>query len=390
MSVLKPPIGQSMAIAQLEAAIAQNRLAPAYLFTGSDGIGRKLMARWLTGQLLHNSDAIAHPDMLWIEPTFTQDGQHYTFSEAEQNGFIAKSRLQIRIDQIRQIAAFVQQPPLLASRSLIVIDGAETMSEAAANALLKVLEEPGRVTVILIASAPSSLLPTIRSRCQIIRFKRLNSELLVQVLQELCPDLMQYPDLICFAQGSPGRAIAAWEILQQIPRSVIDALNQSDRLIWECFSLSQQIQALDFSLQLWLLNFLQFQTWQQSRCSKVFHKFEQARAYLIQHCQAQLVWDCMLTSLSKIQWELPSIVQASCQQISSQSSPCPEPKVSSDLVNVAPQSVLEFSTRIGGRQTDLFEAFSAKRNSEGNALNKSCSNSSIDYGNSPSSTIQSL
>lgn len=381
MSVLKPPIGQSMAIAQLETAIAQNRLAPAYLFTGCDGIGRKLTARWLIGQLLHNSDAIAHPDMLWIEPTFTQDGQHYTSLEAEQNGFVAKSRLQIRIDQIRQIAAFVQQPPLLASRSLIVIDGAETMSEAAANALLKVLEEPGRATVILIALAPNSLLPTIRSRCQIIRFKRLNSELLVQVLQELCPDLMQYPDLICFAQGSPGRAIAAWEILQQIPSSVLDALNQSERPIWECFSLSQQIQALDFSLQLWLLNFLQFQTWQQSHCSKVFHKFEQARTYLIQHCQAQLVWDCLLTSLSKIQWQLPLIVQAPHQQSSSQSSPYPEPKVSSELVNVLEHSPPKPSIQIGGRQTDLFEAISP---------NKPCSNSSIDYGNSPSSNVQSV
>lgn len=380
MSVVKPPIGQSMAIVQLQAAITQNRLAPAYLFAGHSGIGRKLTAYWVIEQLLRSSDTGTHPDVLWIEPTFTQNGQQYTSSEAEQNGFAAKSRLQIRIDQIRQITAFLQQPPLLTSRSLIVIDGAETMSESAANALLKVLEEPGRATLILIAPAPNSLLSTIGSRCQIVRFKRLNSELLAQVLQELCPDLMQYPDLIRFAQGSPGSAIAAWKILQQIPTTVIHALNQSDRSIWECLALSEQIQALDFSLQLWLLNFLQFQAWQQSRCSNIFHQFEQARTYLSQHCQAQLVWDCLLTSLPKTQWQLPAIMQSPYQQLSSRSASLPESEVATKPVDIVQLPTAEPS-RFGGRQTDLFEAI---------ALNKQSPTPSIDYGNSSSSLVQSL
>jgi DNA polymerase III subunit delta' len=385
MSLVKPPIGQSTAIAQLQAAITQHRLASAYLFTGSDGVGRKLAAQWLIGQLLCNQDT-THPDTLWIEPTFTKDGQQYTHSEAEQNGLIVKSRSQIRIDQIRQITTLLQQPPLLASRSIIVIDQAETMTEAAANSLLKILEEPGRAILVLIAPTSNHLLPTIRSRCQTIPFKRLTCALVNQVLQEICPNLVEYPDLIRFAQGSPGSAIAAWKNAQQIPTTVIHALNQIDRPIWECLALSQQIQALDFSLQLWLLNFLQFQSWQQYHCSRIFHQFEQARTYLSQYCQAQLVWDCLLTSLAKIQWQLPSILQASHQQLS----PCPEPKVSADLVNVLEQSAPELSTQIGGRQTDLFETFSAKRNSEGNALNEPCPNSSIDYGDSPSRIVQSV
>lgn len=377
MSLVKPPIGQSNAIAYLQAAITQNRLASAYLFTGSDGVGRKLAAQWLIGQI-HCDQDTTHPDVLWIEPTFTKDGQQYTYSEGGQNGLTTKSQLQIRIDQIRQITTLLQQPPLLASRSLIVIDGAETMTEAAANSLLKVLEEPGRATLILIAPTTNHLLPTIRSRCQTVHFKRLSRALLTQVLQEICPTLVEYTDLIRLAQGSPGSAIASWKILQQIPRPVIDGLNRTNRPIWECLSLSQQIQTLDFSLQLWLLNFLQFQTWQQSHCSKVFHQFEQARTYLAQHCQAQLVWDCLLTSLSKTQWQLPSINQVPQQQLSSRSSPCPEAKGSSELVNVVRQPTPELSTRIGGRQTDLLEAI---------ALKKSCPNSSIDYGNSSSSTV---
>lgn len=361
--MFKPPIGQSTAIALLQAAITQNRLASAYLFTGPDGVGGKLAARWLIEQFLCNQSTM-HPDVLWIEPTFTKDGQQYTFAEAEQTGITAKSRSQIRIDQIRQITMLLQQPPLLASRSLIVIDGAETMTEAAANALLKVLEEPGRATLILIAPTTNHLLQTIRSRCQIIRFKRLSYELLSQVLQELCPELIEYPDLIRFAQGSPGQAIAAWKNLQQIPGSLIEALNQPNRPVWATLSLSGQLQALDFTLQLWLLNYLQFQAWQRSHSSTVFHQFEQARTYLSQHCQAQLVWDCLLTSLPEIQWNFPEITtraaflcqrQPQCQQISLPL----ELKGSSKQINVA-EGAPEPSSKLGGRQTDLFDAFSTR------------------------------
>ncbi|MCY6493960.1 DNA polymerase III subunit delta' [Leptolyngbya sp. GGD] len=379
MSVVKPPIGQSSAITQLQAAITQNRLAPAYLFTGFDGVGRKLAAQWLSQQLLCHQDA-THPDILWIEPTFTKDGHQYTHSEAERNGLTAKSRSQIRIDQIRQIITLLQQPPLLASRSLVVIDGAETMTEAAANTLLKILEEPGRATLILITPTSNHLLPTIRSRCQTIHFKRLPFELLTQVVQGPCPELLKHPDLIRFAQGSPGRAIAAWKNAQQIPTTIIHMLNRSDRPIWDCLSLSQQIQALDFSLQLWLLNFLQFQSWQQSRCSKIFHQFEKTRTYLSQHCQAQMVWDWLLTSLPKTQWQLPAIMQSPCQHLSSQMASLPESEVATKSVSVVQQPTAEPSTEFGGRQTDLFEAI---------VLNKQSPNPSIDYGNSSSSFVQS-
>ncbi|MGG6265604.1 DNA polymerase III subunit delta' [Leptolyngbya sp. AN03gr2] len=359
--MFKPPIGQSAAISKLQAAITQNRLTSAYLFTGPDGVGRKLAAQWLIEQFLCDQSTI-HPDVLSIEPTFTKDGQQYTLAEAEENGLTAKSRSQIRIDQIRQITTLLQQPPLLASRSIIIIDGAETMTEAAANALLKVLEEPGQATLILIAPAINHLLPTIRSRCQIIRFKRLTSKLLSQVLQELCPELIKYPDLIRFAQGSPGQAIAAWKNLHQIPGSLIKALNQPNRPIWASLSLSRQLQTLDFALQLWLLNYLQFQAWQRSRSSTVFHQFEQTRTYLSQHCQTQLVWDCLLTSLPEIQWQFPEIMRSQYQRLSSP----PKPEVL-EQVNVRQLTDPELASKRGGRQTDLFEAFSTKRNFNGNS-----------------------
>ncbi len=71
-----------------------------------------------------------------------------------------------QIEQIREITNFLSRPPLESSRSVVVIEQADTMTESAANALLKTLEEPGKATLILIAPSPSSLLPTLVSRCQ--------------------------------------------------------------------------------------------------------------------------------------------------------------------------------------------------------------------------------
>lgn len=362
MALFKSPIGQSGAIAQLEAAMTQNRLASAYLFTGPKGVGRKLTARWLFQKLLNVQDRnTTHSDTLWIEPVFMQDGQHYTEVEAEQIGLTTRSRSQIRVDQIRQITAFLQQPPLLTSRSLIVIDGAETMSEAAANALLKVLEEPGQATLILIAQTSNHLLPTIYSRCQTIRFKRLTPELLAQVMEELCPNLMHYPDLIRFAQGSPGRAIAAWRNLQRIPCSVIEALNQTNRSIWGCLSVSQKLQTLDLNLQLWLLNYLQFQTWQRLYCVKTFDRFEQAQLDLSQHCQAQLVWDCLLTSLPNIKWTIPSSQELSVAELPSKTIQTIKSTVISHPssgslkpLKLAKRDTASSTHPVNGRQTNFF------------------------------------
>jgi len=192
-------LGQPRAVALLEAALERRRIAPAYLFVGADGIGRRLAAlRFLEGVVAGPEAWRAglpglrrrlaqgnHPDLLWVEPTYQHQGQLVKASEALAEGVNRRSAPQIRLEQIRELTRFLARHPVEAPGGLVVLEGAEAMAEGAANALLKTLEEPGAGLLILISAAPDQLLSTIRSRCQQIPFVRLSSQLVNQVLAAL-------------------------------------------------------------------------------------------------------------------------------------------------------------------------------------------------------------
>ncbi|MGB3199992.1 MAG: DNA polymerase III subunit delta', partial [Nodosilinea sp.] len=223
-------VGQDTAIALLHRAVDQQRVAPAYLFSGPGGVGRQLAAERLV-ELLFTPEPetpsptlrrrIAqrnHPDLLWVEPTYLHQGRLIGASVAAQEGLSRKSPPQTRLEQVRQIAQFLSRPPLEAPRAVVVIEAAETMAEGAANGLLKTLEEPGQATIILLAPGPQSLLPTLVSRCQTIPFQRLNAADMTTVLRRVGADeVLVHPQILAMAQGSPGGAIAAYNQLQTIP-----------------------------------------------------------------------------------------------------------------------------------------------------------------------------
>lgn len=68
-------MGQSTAVSLLERAVAKNRIAPAYLFAGVDGVGKTLAARIFVAQLFNTDNLTNHPDLLWIEPTYLHQGE---------------------------------------------------------------------------------------------------------------------------------------------------------------------------------------------------------------------------------------------------------------------------------------------------------------------------
>jgi DNA polymerase-3 subunit delta' len=154
----------------LRRALASGRLAHAYLFAGPDGVGKRLMAIALARVLFcaHGTgcgecpacrklDHRNHPDLHVLE--------------ADGNS--------IKIEQVRALQRDLSLRPLEASRKVCLIEAADTMTVAAANALLKTLEEPRGDTVLLLLSCqPQRLLETIRSRCQLLLFSRQPLELL--------------------------------------------------------------------------------------------------------------------------------------------------------------------------------------------------------------------
>lgn len=241
-------VGQTPATALLRAALVQGRLAPAYLFSGPDGVGRSLAARrFLEGVIAGPEGSMAvrrrleegnHPDLLWVEPTYSDKGQLVPASQAVEAGVSRRAPPQLRLEQVRGVSQFLGRRPLEASRCLVVIEAVEAMAEGAANALLKTLEEPGDGLLVLLSAAPDRLLSTIRSRCQQVPFARLQPELLQRVLAGLPPHAAQAPglepapatgpeppELRELAAGSPGALLRHRQQWQALPAGLAERLS---------------------------------------------------------------------------------------------------------------------------------------------------------------------
>jgi len=301
-------IGQPQAIELLSCAMQRDRLAPAYLFMGPAGVGRRLTAECFATWILAKDPArlqfqrIAqrnHPDLLWIEPTYQHKGKLFTVAQAEEEGLKRKARPQIRLEQIREIGQFLSRPALEAKRAVVVLDAAETMAEGAANGLLKTLEEPGNATIILLAPSAESLLPTLISRCQRIPFRRLSEADLATVLQQNGHgEILQAADVLALAQGSPGEAIAHWQQLQTIPPELLADLSQPPRSLKAALERAAEInRTLDTEAQLWLVEYLQHRYWHTQRHSAWLHSLETVRKQLLNYAQPRLVWEVALMKM---------------------------------------------------------------------------------------------
>ncbi|NEP11209.1 MAG: DNA polymerase III subunit delta' [Symploca sp. SIO2C1] len=305
-------IGQNQAVTLLQGAIATNRIAPAYLFAGPSGIGRSIAARafiellFCQGIPLERQPLVKrrleqgnHPDVLWIEPTYLHNGNLLSAQEATEKALKRRAPPQIRLEQIRQIAQFLSRSALEAPRKVVVLEQAETMAEAAANGLLKTLEEPGVATLILIAPSTESLLPTLVSRCQRIPFYRLSfSDMEVVLKQTGNEELLQESSILAMAQGSPGLAIASFQKLQAIPDSLLTQLTQTPQTPRKALELAKEIdKTLDTEAQLWITDYLQHCYWQSQHQPVIIQQLEQARKYLLSYAQPRLVWEVTLLKL---------------------------------------------------------------------------------------------
>ncbi|MFN5855441.1 MAG: DNA polymerase III subunit delta' [Pseudanabaenaceae cyanobacterium] len=308
-------VGQSQAVTLLIAAIRKSRIAPAYLFAGVSGVGRAMTALAFAQCLLgdrksgHRISEGNHPDVLWVEPTYLDKGKMLTAKEAEAAGLKRKTLPQIRLEQIRGIAEFVSRPPLESSRSLVIIDEAQTMTEAPANALLKTLEEPRHATIILIAPDVGSVLPTLVSRCQKIPFCRLDQNQMSQILQGLGYENLP-PEVLALGQGSVGNAITAYEQFQAIPPDLLESVRQIPATPRQALTLAKEItQGLEVETQLWLLDYLQVYFWQrftnQSHSRQgnnmeihdLLEILQNAHRLIGRYVQPRLVWEVTLLRL---------------------------------------------------------------------------------------------
>lgn len=210
--------GHDLWVERFRRALAQGRLAHAFLFVGPEGIGKRRFALLLAKSLFCERtpperldpcgtcrscvlvEAGTHPDLFVVAKPEDK-------SEFPVELLIGDREHRGQEGACRAIAL----KPVLASRRILVIDDADYLNPESANALLKTIEEPppGAV-IILIATSAARQLPTIRSRCQIIQFRPLPEESIVNKLVELgyARSAAEAKPLAEVAGGSIGRAIA--------------------------------------------------------------------------------------------------------------------------------------------------------------------------------------
>lgn len=305
-------VGQERAVALLESSLQHQRLAPAYLLCGPEGVGRRLAAlRFLEGVIAgpqgspsvrRRLEAGNHPDLLWVAPTYMEKGQMVTRSEALERGISRRSPPQLRLEQIRELSRFLARRPVEAAGGLVVLEDAESMPEAAANALLKTLEEPGRGMLLLISAAPEQLLSTIRSRCQQIRFGRLEPAAMARVLAAVPePPVPDSPELLELAAGSPGALLAHRQRWQALPQGLVERLlglrDAADPIA--ALGLARDLtEALDGEQQLWLVQWWQLALWRRDRNADVLARLERLRRHLLAYVQPRLAWEVTLLDLA--------------------------------------------------------------------------------------------
>jgi len=205
-------IGHEDAWREWRAALASERMHHAWILAGSQGLGKARFARDAAAALVaepgvQQPDPEAHPDILVLDHLPANDDE----VKKKEEGKPYQTKRNITIDQVRQLQRRLFTRPTLGPRRAVIIDPADDMEKGAVNALLKSLEEPPAGTFfLLVAHRPGRLLPTIRSRCRMLRFAPLAPGQVDLILRREAPqaDQATRAAAVAAAEGSPGAALS--------------------------------------------------------------------------------------------------------------------------------------------------------------------------------------
>jgi DNA polymerase-3 subunit delta' len=201
---MKPVVGHVRARARLAQAVSDDHTASAYLLVGPAGIGKRLAADHFAARLLCAEPDGDEPCGTCGQCTRVAAGTHADLRVVSRD----QDRRDIRTEQARELTRWLGLRPLMGRRKVAIIDGADELNEHGQNAILKTLEEPpGAAVLVLVAASPFLLLPTLRSRCQRVRFDPLSADEVREVLVAHEVPTAALELLVARAAGSPGRAL---------------------------------------------------------------------------------------------------------------------------------------------------------------------------------------
>lgn len=209
--------GQDAAQAEFLAAAAAGRLHHAWLLTGPRGVGKATLA-WRIARALVAGGPLTRLDMPPEAPTFrelaTLAAPRVFLCRRPWDDKTERLRTAITVDEVRALKDFFQLSAADGGRRVAIVDAADELNASAANALLKVLEEPPSAAVLLlVCHRPAGLLPTIRSRCRELRLAPLGADDLGSALAaagagtEAGAEIAESAALATLAGGSVGAAL---------------------------------------------------------------------------------------------------------------------------------------------------------------------------------------
>jgi DNA polymerase-3 subunit delta' len=212
--------GNSRVKAVLKRMLVMDRLPGAMLFTGEEGIGKKLFALEVARALNCRtpkdregcgvcSSCVRIRRLNYPTRDDADEWTQIIWTDHPDVGLVVAPKRVLRVEQMRQIEKEANFRPFEGKARVFLIDEADKLNDASANALLKVLEEPPRTShLILITARPAMLLPTILSRCQMIRFSPLTPAEIESHLVKTDIDMKTARLRARAAGGSMGRALA--------------------------------------------------------------------------------------------------------------------------------------------------------------------------------------
>ena len=291
--------------------VQSNNILHSYMFTGINGIGKKLFAKEFANMILCASDGTkpckkcksclefqggSHPDFLQIEP---EDGKT------------------IKIEQIRYLQEKIAEKPVTSNKKVYIIDECDTMTREASNALLKTLEEPpSYATIVLITANESKLLVTIKSRCTKMAFQPLSEEelktyLTKNELERKTTDNTKLntansitANMVRQCQGSIGRLLKIQEekeAYEQVEK-IIENLEKEDiTQIWRNSEIlyKSKDNILDLLDYMNIVFFEKLRSKQDLRCTKAVSIVEDTKKKITSNANYDMSIDSMLLKL----WE---------------------------------------------------------------------------------------
>ncbi|HHV72600.1 MAG TPA: DNA polymerase III subunit delta' [Clostridia bacterium] len=225
-------IGQDLTIRLIQQALKNGKVSHAYLFHGPEGTGKRKVALEFARTLLcqqnqaepceqcsscHLSASGNHPDLFWLEPEGSS----------------------LKIEQVRRWQQSQAYQPYWGKWKISILKDVDKMTPEAANSLLKIIEEPGPGTVlILITTQLQTVLPTIVSRCQVISFRYLTKEQIKHYLN-LNYETLDQVEKELIAQFSGGSITKARQLAEE--GGVLERYNEVRELL-ETFSRADEFK----------------------------------------------------------------------------------------------------------------------------------------------------